>query len=279
MMQSSEQIQPTSDQNTEMETEEEQVNLASDNQIDNQDQKDDQKDESKTEQDTDTNTPDDEAIYEATVDGGSNKSPRKTPRRTLKSSFNTPISPATPSAKDPKYFLRDKKNVTAYMDIRIDGDKRGRLEIVLFMGIVPKTATNFLKLCTGENKKKLSYKGKKFYKMYVGMALEGGDVENNDGSGKSSIYGGYFDDENFKIRHKQYCLSMKNKDEPNTNASQFYIVVTEDADYLDGQNVVFGYISDTKSQELVNDMEEEGCSLTGKPKCKAVVYKCGKLKK
>ncbi len=55
---------------------------------------------------------------------------------------------------------------------------------------------------------------------------------------------------------------MKNNDEPNTNTSQFYLVVTEDADYLDGKNVVFGYIADKTSQELVNDMEEEECSLT-----------------
>jgi len=212
---------------------------------------------------------------------GSNKSRSKSPRKTpRKRSMNSPIgTPSTPSGKNPKYFLREKKNQTAYFDMRIDGDKRGRIEIVLFAGILPKTCKNFISLCTGDNKKKMTYKGKKFYKMYIGMGLEGGDVENNDGTGKYSIYGGLFKDENFKIRHAQYCLSMKNLDEPDTNASEFYIMTADDAEFLDGKNVVFGYIADKASQELVDDMEEEGCSLTGKPKVKAVISKCGILKK
>eukprot|EP01083_Nonionella_stella_P024757 68257_1 len=194
---------------------------------------------------------------------------------------STPLTPYTPSAsgKNPKYFLRDKKNVTAYFDLRVDGDKRGRIELILFMGTCPKTCSNFLKLCTGDNKKGLTYKGKKFYKMYVGMGFEIGDVENNDGTGTSSIYGGFFPDENFKVRHAQYCLSMKNLDEPNTNASQFYIITADDAEFLDGKNVVFGYIAHKQSQALVDDLEEEGCSLTGKPNCRVIISKCGKLKK
>lgn len=46
-----------------------------------------------------------------------------------------------------------------------------------------------------------------------------------------------------------------------------------------GKNVVFGYIANKASQELIDDLEEEGCSLTGKPKVKAVISKCGILKK
>ena len=160
------------------------------------------------------------------------RSPRKTPRK--KSSI---AEPTTPSGKNPKYFLREKKNQTVYFDMRVDGDKRGRIEIILFSGICPKTCKNFLSLCTGDNKKKYTYKGKKFYKMYIGMGLEAGDVVNNDGSGQYNIYtgeGGYFDDENFKIRHDRYCLSMKNADEPNTNASEFCIMTADDAEFLDG---------------------------------------------
>ena len=105
--------------------------------------------------------------------------------------------------------------------------------------------------------------------------------EKGDGSGTASIYNGIFDDENFTIRHSQYCVSMKQQDEDNgnTNGSVFNICVADDVSHLDGKEVVVGMIAEKKSQELIDDLEEEGCSLTGKPKCKIVIYKCGKLKK
>ena len=46
-----------------------------------------------------------------------------------------------------------------------------------------------------------------------------------------------------------------------------------------GKNVVFGYIADKVSQELVDDLAVEGSSLTGEPKVKAVISKCGILEK
>ena len=38
-------------------------------------------------------------------------------------------------AKNAKYFVNDKKNVTAYFDISIDGDESGRIEMIIFKGI------------------------------------------------------------------------------------------------------------------------------------------------
>lgn len=115
-----------------------------------------------------------------------------------------PAAKKPAAGKSPKYFLKEKKNQTVYLDISIDGDPRGRLEIVLFMKEVKKTATNFLQLCTKKNKKKLSYKGTVFHRMIVGFMLQGGDIEKGDGTGSVSIYGKQFDDENFKIKHCQY---------------------------------------------------------------------------
>lgn len=59
----------------------------------------------------------------------------------------------------------------------------------------------------------------------------------------ASIYGGAFDDENFKKLHSgPGILAMANQG-PNTNGSQFYITCGK-ADFLDGKYVVFGRVID-----------------------------------
>ena len=58
--------------------------------------------------------------------------------------------------------------------------------------------------------------------------IQGGDITAKDGTGGESIYGKYFDDENFKHPHdKPYLLAMANLGEPNTNSSQFIITTAE----------------------------------------------------
>merc|ERR1712228_234460 len=180
--------------------------------------------------------------------------------------------------KNPKYFLKDKKNKTAYFDISIGGDDSKRIEMVIFNGIVPKTAANFLSFCKGKkiNKKTLKYKGTAFHRMIIGFMLQGGDVMNADGTGMVSSFKDRnyeaFDDENFKIKHCQYALSMANAG-PNTNGSQFFIC-TDECAHLDGKHVVFGYI-DKKYHGVVDEMEEEGASLDGQPKIECKITGCG----
>ena len=182
-------------------------------------------------------------------------------------------------AKSPKYFLKEKKNKTAYFDISIDGDERGRINIVLFAGICKKTCENFEAFCKGKtiNKKKRSYKNSTFHRMIIGFMLQGGDIINGDGTGSISIYGDQFDDENFKIKHANYALSMANSG-PNTNGCQFFIC-TDPCQHLNGKHVVFGYIEDKKSQKLVDEIEEEAASLNGDPKLEVKITKCGVKKK
>lgn len=53
--------------------------------------------------------------------------------------------------------------------------------------------------------------------------LTGGDFINHDGTGSESIYGGFFEDESFAVKHnRKRLISMANHGR-NTNGSQFFI--------------------------------------------------------
>ena len=72
--------------------------------------------------------------------------------------------------------------------------------------------------------------------------VQGGDITAGNGTGGESIYGRYFDDENFNHLHNRpYLLAMANLGQKNTNSSQFYIT-TKEAPWLDNVNVVFGEV-------------------------------------
>lgn len=72
--------------------------------------------------------------------------------------------------------------------------------------------------------------------------IQSGDIVNFNGTSGESIYGTYFEDENFKLKHTTSgLLGMVNEGQPNTNSSQF-IITTAPSPHLDGTNVVFGKV-------------------------------------
>ena len=132
-----------------------------------------------------------------------------------------------------------QKQKNVFFDITIDGQPAGRIEFELNDRIVPKTCQNFRQLAT--HAKGFGYKGSIFHRVIEGFVAQGGDFQNDNGSGGKSIYGTTFKDENFKLKHDQpYLLSMANQG-PNTNNSQFFITFGV-LSALDGKHVMFGRV-------------------------------------
>eukprot|EP01035_Chromulina_nebulosa_P020885 gene20885-27073_t len=171
-----------------------------------------------------------------------------------------------------------ENNPKVFLDIDIDGKPVGRLVILLYADVVPKTTANFLSLCTGDKGSTssgipLHYKGSSFHRVIKGFMIQGGDFTKGDGTGGESIYGSKFNDENFKVKHSEGgLLSMANAG-PNTNGSQFFIT-SGPTPHLDGKHTVFGKVIhgfDT----VFKTIEDLATGPNDKPLNPVIIANCG----
>mmetsp|Transcript_3145 Transcript_3145/g.3298 ORF Transcript_3145/g.3298 Transcript_3145/m.3298 type:complete len:489 (-) Transcript_3145:398-1864(-) len=173
-------------------------------------------------------------------------------------------------------------NPKVFFDISIGGAPIGRLVMVLYADVVPRTAINFLTLCTGEKGKgnsglPLHFKGSAFHRVIKDFMIQGGDFTRGDGTGGESIYGEKFADENFKIKHTEGGqLSMANSG-PGTNGSQFFIT-SRSTPHLDDKHVVFGRVMEG-FDDVFRRIEESATGSQDRPLAEVIITDCGLVPK
>jgi peptidyl-prolyl cis-trans isomerase B (cyclophilin B) len=131
---------------------------------------------------------------------------------------------------------------------------QGAVAVELFDEDAPKTVENFTKLA-GDG----FYDGITFHRVIPDFMIQGG-CPRGDGTGGP----GYeFEDEQNEHRVVRGALAMANRG-PNTNGSQFFIVTTEAAPWLDGKHTVFGQV--TEGMDVVDAISETPRDANDRPR-------------
>ena len=130
----------------------------------------------------------------------------------------------------------------------------GGIAVELFDDDAPKTVENFLKLARDG-----FYDGVIFHRVIPDFMIQGGDPTGTGTGGP-----GYtFEDEVNQHKVERGALAMANAG-PNTNGSQFFIVTTQAAPWLDGKHTVFGRVTD--GMDVVDTISEVDTDPNDKPR-------------
>jgi cyclophilin family peptidyl-prolyl cis-trans isomerase len=118
----------------------------------------------------------------------------------------------------------------------------GPIHLDLFPDDAPRTVDNFVKLANDG-----FYERVIFHRVIPDFMIQGGDPTGTGSGGP-----GYtFEDEFNDHKVERGALAMANAG-PNTNGSQFFIVTTESAPWLDGKHTVFGKV--TEGMDVVDEI-------------------------
>ena len=129
----------------------------------------------------------------------------------------------------------------------------GPIVFELFDEDAPKTVENFRKLASDG-----FYDGLTFHRVIKDFMIQGGCPQGTGTGGP-----GYtFEDEINEHRVVRGALAMANAG-PDTNGSQFFIVTTAAAPWLDGKHTVFGQVTD--GMDVVDKLEGVDTDASDRP--------------
>jgi peptidyl-prolyl cis-trans isomerase B (cyclophilin B) len=129
----------------------------------------------------------------------------------------------------------------------------GAIQLELFDDDAPRTVENFRKLAADG-----FYDGVIFHRVIRDFMIQGGDPTGTGTGGPGYTFEDEFND------HKivRGALAMANAG-PNTNGSQFFIVTTAEAPWLDGKHTVFGQVVD--GMDTVDAIEGQSTDARDRP--------------
>ena len=135
----------------------------------------------------------------------------------------------------------------------------GPIAVELYDDDAPKTTENFTKLARDG-----FYDGVIFHRVIPDFMIQGGDPTGTGTGGP----GYQFEDEINEHRVERGALAMANAG-PNTNGSQFFIVTTGAAPWLDGKHTVFGKV--TSGMDVVDEISRADRDARDKPRDDVVI--------
>jgi cyclophilin family peptidyl-prolyl cis-trans isomerase len=138
---------------------------------------------------------------------------------------------------------------------------KGEIVFEMFDDDAPKTVANMRDLA-----EKGFYDGLTFHRIIRDFMIQGGCPQGTGTGGP-----GYeFEDEINQHKVERGALAMANAG-PNTNGSQFFIVTTAAAPWLDGKHTVFGKV--TSGMDVIDALEGLPTDARDRPKEDAVIEK------
>src|SRR5436309_616263 len=135
----------------------------------------------------------------------------------------------------------------------------GAIALELYDDDAPKTVDNFLKLARDG-----FYDAVIFHRVIPDFMIQGGDPTGTGTGGP----GYQFEDEPNQHSIVRGALAMANAG-PNTNGSQFFIVTTEAAPWLDGKHTVFGRV--TEGMDVVDAISDVETDSGDRPRSDVVI--------
>jgi cyclophilin family peptidyl-prolyl cis-trans isomerase len=141
--------------------------------------------------------------------------------------------------KPPEMTIHARKHYTATLTTN-----KGAFDVEFYPEDAPQTVNNFICLARAGY-----YNNTPFHRIVAGFVIQGGDPTGTGTGGP----GYQFDDEPIKRNYEIGTLAMANSG-PNTNGSQFFIVVGDQGTQLPKNYTIFGKV--TSGMDVVNTIAQ-----------------------